>query len=215
MSQYPVEGELVGGHVGSAVRLRPAEVAHPAKLERRHGRDRRRAVREERIEQRPVVGQLQLLDAEAGSIIEILGANPDPMVRDPDGPEEAIGRDARVEVVLLMSVGRQRIYLILVDVESDECEGPLVPLAVLSDIFPLHEAVVAVEEQCRPLSGNGVTADTRALHRRDPGDAAVVEDRGWLDAGPEERMEPWRESAWNRGRSCPSASGLDQCREPE
>ena len=103
-------------------------------------------MREERVEQRPIVAKWQLLDAEAGSIIEILGADPDPVVRDPYGPEEPVGGDAGVEVMLLMSVGRQRIYLILVDVESDEAEGSFVLLSVGADVPALHEPVIAVEE---------------------------------------------------------------------
>ena len=89
---------------------------------------------------------MELVDSVAGAVIEVVRVDADPALRDPNRTEEATGRDSRADVVDLVRVGRQRVYLTLVDVESDEAEGSFVLLSVGADVPALHEPVIAVEE---------------------------------------------------------------------
>src|ERR1700693_3415087 len=144
---------------------------------------------------------MQVLDLIPGALPEVVRFDAHPTVRDPDRPEQATGRDARAHIVDLMSVRRQRVNLTLIDVESDEPEGPFVLLSVGADVFATHESVVAVEEQRRRLSSLRIPSSASAPNGRDPRGAAVVEDRARLDPWAEERMvKVGDEPARNRNR---------------
>src|SRR5437870_10978188 len=103
------------------------------------------------------------------TVVEVIVVDVDPAVGDPNGPEEATGRNARAHVVDLMRIGRQRIYLILIDIESDEPERSLMVPSIHADVLPLHEPVVAVEQQGGLLASPGIRAGAGALHSGDPG----------------------------------------------
>src|SRR5437879_6783992 len=95
---------------------------------------------------------MELVDAIAGSIIEVTRLDADPVVRNPNRPEQPTRSDPRTHVVDLMSVGRQRVNLTLIDVESDETEGPFVLLSVCGDVPAAHKSVVAVEQERHRLA---------------------------------------------------------------
>jgi hypothetical protein len=180
-------------------------IAHPAQVERRDGRiwwrlgGPRRKEKRQRICQLAIVEEMQVLDLIAGALREVVRFDAHPAVRNPYRPEQAAGRDARIHVVDLMSVGRQRVYLTLIDVESDEAEGPFVFLSVDRDVPAAHKSVVAVEQKCRRLARLRIPASAGALDGRDPRRALVVEDRTRLYPWPEEGMvEIWDESTRNR-----------------
>src|ERR1700719_1226335 len=140
----------------------------------------------QRICQLAVVEEMQVLDLIPGALPEVVRFDAHPAVRDPNRPEQATGCDARAHVVNLMSVGRQRVYLTLIDVESDEAERPFVLLSVGADIFATHEPVVAVEEQRRRLSRLRIPSSAGAPHGGDARGAAIVEDRARLHTWAEE-----------------------------
>lgn len=117
------------------------------------------------------------LDSQPRTITEFIAVDADPLLGNPNGPEDTVRRDARIEVMPLMCIGRQRIYLTLIEVESYERERSLMPPSIDADIIASHEAVVAVEEQRRLVSRLGVRAGACALDRGHAGGSSIVEDR--------------------------------------
>ena len=89
---------------------------------------------------------MEIADTVTGALAEVVRFDADPAIRDPNGPEEATGRNARAHVVYLMRIGRQGVYQTPVDVESYEAEGSFVLLSVAADVLAAHEPVVTVEE---------------------------------------------------------------------
>src|SRR5207253_2280289 len=134
----------------------------------------------QRIRQGAVVEQLQLVDSIPRAIVEVVRIDADPIVRDPNRPEEATRRDARAHVVFLVSIGCERIHRTLIEVESYEAESSFVLLSVHPDVFAAHEPVVAVEVHGLRLSRFRIPGSAGALDGGDPGGATVVEDRARL-----------------------------------
>src|ERR1700730_9429100 len=141
----------------------------------------------QRIRQGAVVQQLELVDSIACALAEVIRLDADPAIGDANRPEEATRRDARADVVPLVSVRvRRRIKLPLIDIESDEAERPFVFAPVHADVHASHEPVVAVEQQGHRFLGFRIRTGTGAPDRR--------------DAGTEEGMVAREESAryWHR-----------------
>src|SRR4029077_11109655 len=155
---------------------------------------------------------MEIADPVAGAVVEVVRVDADPVIRDSNRPEEATGRNARAHVVDLMRVGRQRVYdQTRVKVKSYEAEGSFVLLSVDADVLAAHEPVVAVEEQRLRIFGLRIPARTCAPDGRDPGGAAVVEDRARLNPWTEERVIAGEESTRNRNRIPPGR--VDERRE--
>src|ERR1700694_439779 len=154
----------------------------------------------QRIRQGAVLHQLEPFDSISCSFAKVVRLDADPTVRDPNCPEQAAGRDARADVVPLVSVRvRRRIKLTLIDIESDEAERPFVLAPVHADVLAAHESVVTVEQEGRRLSRLRIPAGAGAPDGRDAGGAAVVEDRARLLPRTEEGVvaRTWREAARN------------------
>jgi hypothetical protein len=69
------------------------------------------------------------------------------------------------------------VNLTVVQVESDEAKGAVLPATVCADVFALHEAHVGLEEQVHFLAGVRVPADAGA---EDPHIADVAVEIGDL-----------------------------------
>src|SRR2546425_11629129 len=143
------------------------------------------------------------MDLVAGAVLEFVRIHVDPAVGDPYRPEEAAGRDARAQVVFLMSMGRQRIHRTLIDVESYEAESSSVLISIHADVLAAHEPVVAVEVDSLRLSRLRIPGSSGSLDSRDAGGAPVIEDAAWLHVGTEERVVAGEESAWDVNRISP------------
>src|SRR4030081_1855558 len=152
------------------------------------------------------------MDLVAGAVLEFVRIHVDPPVGDPDRPEKAAGRDARAQVVFLVSFGIKRIHRTLIEVESYEAESSFVLLSVHSDVSAAHKPVVAVEVHGLRLSRLRIPGSAGALDGGDPGGATVVEDRARLYPRTEEGMVAGEESARNVNRIPPGSVG--EHREP-
>src|SRR2546425_998863 len=152
------------------------------------------------------------MDLVAGAVLEFVRIHVDPAVGDPYRPEEAAGRDARAQVVFLMSMGRQRIHRTLIDVESYEAESSSVLISIHADVLAAHEPVVAIEVHSLRLSRLRIPGSSGSLDGGDAGGATVVEDRARLYPRTEEGMVAGEESAGNRTRVSPGR--VREHREP-
>ena len=150
----------------------------------------------QRIRQGAVVQELELVDSISCALAKVVCLDANPAVGDANRPEETTGRDARADVMPLVSLqDRRRIKLTLINIESDEAERPFVFAPVHADVHASHEPVVAIEQEGHRFFGFGIPSGTCAPHGRNPGSPLVVEDRARLDAWTEESVVAREESA--------------------
>jgi hypothetical protein len=134
-------------------------------------------------------------------------------------PKQAAGKHTGVVVVEFICNGK----LPLEEIKSDEAKGTSVLLAVDSNVDPLHEAIVHVEEERSGGAGTGVCSCSCALDMRDAHESVKIEDRGRLvTVGWREDMEKlrsWTEDLGATGNGLWSdvlaPTGMRNCREPE
>ena len=146
MREDPRKAEAVRSRIGSA---RGANLTHPAQVEGRGSRRGRRlrSDKPQGIRQGAVIHEAKFFNVHSCTVVEVVVVDFDPTIGDPNRPEEPTWGDVRAYIVQLVSVGRQRIYLILIDIESDEPERSLMAVSVHANVLTPHEPVVAVEQQ--------------------------------------------------------------------
>ena len=106
------------------------------------------------------------------------------LIRDEDRPEQAVGHVARVDGGELLTL--RRSTRLLIEVKSEEREGPAMQTPVHPDVPPLHEAhvVVGIQGGGGP---SGECARRRPLHMGGAEEPGEIGDGRQLVGRPDEK----------------------------